>query len=309
VTVLKRHASSCSPQVRETFEPLSYTYRLTGRYGKRSSAPVPVSRYYRPEHVHAFLEPSWYLQHLAALSFPTDQISFVRRYTAIRLVRWVTGSSPSEAAKYLGLPPSHAAPKFAKGERRKFDRALNAIVRDIELAPTSINYQARRTALANWCLTGIEWERFVEYLRPIRGRRDSMRTDELRQNASVFIWARITQGEHHFAPRPILTAQPPQLRRVWQKEQFRIQRELEKPSRSDGFYAAIRPVLINYAAQLAHRIDAGDSSGKTDKKGNGAYGAYLISRTPEFRAAARTALANCTAQVARKIDTGDWPTR
>jgi hypothetical protein len=308
VTVLKRHASSCSPQVREAFEPLSYTYRLTGRYGKKISAPASISRYYRPEYVPAFLEPSWY-RHLAAISIPADKINPVRRYAAIRMVQWVTGSSPSEAARYLGLPPGKAAVGFAKGERRRFDQALNAIVRTLELTPAPVDYQARRTALGNWCLTGLEWERFVESLRPFRGRRDSMRTDELRQQASVFIWVRITQGEHEFAPRPVEAAQPDPVQRAWRHERLRIQRQFEVPPRPNGFYAAIRPVLINYAAQLAHRIDVGDSLGEADKKNNGLYGAYLISRSSEFRAATRTALASYAAQVARKIDTGGWPAR
>jgi hypothetical protein len=58
----------------------------------------------------------------------------------------------------LGLPPGKAAVKIAKGERRRFDQARNAIVRNIELAPVPINYHARRSALDNWCLMGLEWE-------------------------------------------------------------------------------------------------------------------------------------------------------
>jgi hypothetical protein len=112
--------------------------------------------------------------------------------------------------------------KFAKGERPRFDQALNAIVRNIELAPAPINYHARRSALDNWCLMGLEWERFVEYVRPIHGRRDSMRTDPLRQHTSVFIWARITQGEHRFAPRPIETTLPDPIRRIWWRDRLRI---------------------------------------------------------------------------------------
>jgi hypothetical protein len=169
VTVLTRHASLCSPQVKETFEPLSYTYRRSGRYGPRSPGSAPICRYYRPEHIPAFLERRWYLNHLAALPFPAGQIDTVRRYAAIRLVHWVTGSSQSEAASYLGLPPDKATARFAKGERQQLDRALNAIARDIELAPTPINYRARRSALTNWCLSPQDWERFITYLRPIRG--------------------------------------------------------------------------------------------------------------------------------------------
>jgi hypothetical protein len=258
VTVLARHASSCSPQVRETFEPLSYTFRRFGRYGPRYPASAPICRYYRPEYVPAFLENRWYADHLATFSFPAHQIGAMRRYAAARLVQWVIGSSPSEAASYLGLPPDKATAKFPKGERQRVDRALNAIVRDIELAPAAINYRARRSALDNWCLSPEDWERFIRYLRPTRGRRGSLRTDQVRHHASVFIWARITRGEHHFAPGPILAAQPPQVQQAWQEDRLRIQRQIEKPARPDGFYAALLPVLANYAAQLARRIDAGE---------------------------------------------------
>jgi hypothetical protein len=258
VTVLARHASSCSPQVRETFEPLTYTFRRFGRYGPRSSAPAPICRYYRPEHIPAFLEHPWYLHHLAAFSFPTSPINTVRRYAAARLVQWVAGGSISEAAEYLGLPPGKATVNFAKAERRRFDRALGAIVRDIELAPTPINYHARRSALDDWYLAPQDWNRFIKYLRPVQGRRKSQRTDQIRQQASVFIWTRITQGEHHYAPRPIEAAQPHPLQRAWQHEHLRIQRQIEESPRPNGFYAAIRPILVNYAAQLARRIDVGE---------------------------------------------------
>lgn len=227
------------------------------RYGPRQPASAPVCRYYRPEHIPAFLEHRWYVEHLAPLSLHANDSEAMRRYAAARLVRWATGASLSEALDYLGLPPGTTL-QFAHSDRRRLDRALNAIARHIELAPAPINYHGRRAALDNWCLPEADWERFIDYLRPTRGRRDAMRSDSDRQHMSIFIWARITQGEYRYAPRPIEATFPDPVRQVWWRNRLRIQCQLEKPPRPGGFYAAIRPVLVNYAAQLARRIDAGE---------------------------------------------------
>jgi len=70
----------------------------------------------------------------------------------------------------------------------------------------------------------------------------------------MVVWARITHGEHLFAPRPIEDEQPPAVRRAWRLRRgttwFHFQTDRPKPH-----YADLKRLLDAYADQLAARID------------------------------------------------------
>ena len=205
--VFDRHESSCSENLRQAAAPVTRAYRRTGLRGTK--APVRADGY-RPEHIPAFLEQHWYQTHLAPLQLGSRTKS-LRRLGAVLLVQWTAGGAMGDAADFLGINPAggqYAATTatcqwLSNQAPDRFTKALRNIAEDLDPASGLINYRRRREALRNWSLTPGTWHEIITSLPPVPGPVRPSLDDRKRQEASAFIWARITGGEPLFAPRPI----------------------------------------------------------------------------------------------------------
>jgi hypothetical protein len=209
--IVDRHASSCSPVLRDAAEPLIRGYRRqSGPHSPK--APARSGSGYRPENIPAFLEDAWFKRHLAQLGCKNRLSRVLRRTAAATLVQWSAGGSLGDAAAYLGINPKGR--QFAPtGDlyqwldsawvRPRFTTALNDLAASLSAAPGLINYQRRREALQTWSLHPGTWTEIFSQLPPVPGPVQPTFDDRKRQEASAFIWARVTQGELRFAPRPI----------------------------------------------------------------------------------------------------------
>jgi hypothetical protein len=77
--------------------------------------------------------------------------------------------------------------------------------------------------------------------------------DRKRQEASAFIWARVTQGEPRFAPRPIEAQQPQHAQRQWLLRRGTTWHHLTRQAPL-AHYAALRELLNHHADLLATKI-------------------------------------------------------
>jgi len=256
----------CSAGLRQAVEPLLRTFTRTDSKPHGRRAPTRRTRF-GPQHIPQFLHDDWYARHFRHLTGINPKL--LRRTAAIRLVQMVAGGSMGEAADYLGIPPAsiqhgrvysgaghvHAWAR-ARPDPRAFDAALHALADELNAATNLIDYQRRRDALRTWCLDTDTWQQLTSRLPLTPGPIQPDLGDRKRQCASVVVWARITQGEHLFAPHPIEEEQPPAVRRAW-----RLRRDttwfLFQTDRPKRHYADLRKLLDAYADQLAERIDAG----------------------------------------------------
>jgi hypothetical protein len=117
-----------------------------------------------------------------------------------------------------------------------------------------VDYYRRRTALHDWFLDETTWHQLTSQLPPTPGPVQPVLDDRKRQDASVFVWTRVTQGEHLFAPRPIETRQPPPIQDNWARRRNTAWFQLTRPDPM-RHYADLRNLLIPYAQQLAASID------------------------------------------------------
>ena len=193
-----------------------------------------------------------------------------RRTAAATLVQWTAGGSIGDAAHYLGFnpgggqyaPTSDLARWLAALEPDQFTRALREITLRLDQASSLVNYQRRRQMLQDWALTESEWNDIISRLPPVPGPNQPILDDRKRQEASAFVWARATQGEPRFAPRPIETSQPDPVRRVWTNRRANTWHRLDCPGRI-VHYTELRSLLIEHADQLARDIDDARDKGLT----------------------------------------------
>ncbi len=257
--VLARHESSCSKALREAVEPATRAYRR--RTGSHSPKAPARTGGYRPEHIPAFLEHGWYQQHLAPLEY-RHAAKILRRAGAATLVQWAAGGSLGDAATFLGINPKGGQYAFTRNFYRwldghgqaRFTAALKDLAADLDTEPGPLDYQHRRHALRNWCLSEDTWDEIITLLPPVPGPVQPTLDDRKRQEASAFVWARVTQGEPLFAPRPIEADQPAHVRKAWLHRRSNTWSQLSRPDPL-AHYAALRKLLTQHADQLATRID------------------------------------------------------
>lgn len=268
--ILARHRRSCPPQLRESLEPGAREYPSTG--GSRSTTAPSRTGGYRPEHIPALLEQHWHDEHLARLGNPGQLSLSMRRAGSILLVQWAAGGSMADAADYLGIlrerprtPPKHDRehtraryyPRWLSShDTEDFADALRALADRLDAAPSLIDYQRRRDALRDWSLSTDDWQEIASRLPPAP-RKQPLMDDRQRQEASAFTWARITQGEPRFAPRPIEALQPEHVRTEWRTRRSAAWGLLNHTGRSPH-YASLRKILIEHANRLADAIDHGE---------------------------------------------------
>ncbi len=256
--VFDRHESSCSENLRQAAAPVTRAYRRTGFRGTK--APVRADGY-RPEHIPAFLEQHWYQKHLAPLQ-PGSRTKPLRRLGAVLLVQQAAGGAMGDAADFLGINPAggqYAATTatcqwLSNQAPDRFTKALRDIAESLDLASSLTDYRRRREALRNWSLTPAAWHEIITSLPPVPGPVRPNLDDRKRQEASAFIWARITGGEPLFAPRPIEAGQPDHVRRAWLLRRGTTWFQLARPDPLNH-YAALRARLNQHADQIAKKID------------------------------------------------------
>ncbi|MEU9302328.1 TniQ family protein [Streptomyces sp. NPDC048269] len=258
--LLARHEHECSERLREAAQPVTRAFR---KVGGSQGTRAPVRDDYQPEHVPAFLEHDWYQRHLARFSGHAPK--FLRRAAAVQLVQWSMGGSQSDAASFLGINPSQVQFKVASEPRfwvqagcdpTQLDAALRELASGLGSHPHMlVDYRQRREALQDWALDRTTWIALINKMPPLPGSIRPDFDDRKRQEASVFIWTQVTQGEHLFAPRTIAARQPSDVRRRWAQRRSTTWFQLIRPDPL-RHYADLRKVLSDYARQLTGDIDS-----------------------------------------------------
>jgi hypothetical protein len=173
--------------------------------------PIRTTRY-KPEHIAEFLQDDWYQRFFAPLRGINPL--HLRRAAAIHLCQIAAGGSVANAAQFLGIPAASAQQSVRRQRAwatnspdiRQFETALHKLADELDSAPHLIDYKRRREALSRWRIDPDTWN----LLATRHGVTAAFATkgesgDRQRQVA----WARITQGEHQLAPRPICERLPP----------------------------------------------------------------------------------------------------
>jgi len=258
--VLNRYRSECSPALRTIGERLTGPSQLLPRpRGKKAPARAGG---YRPEHIPALLDERWYLEHFSDSG--TWLPATIRRTGAMLLVRRASGWSLFDAARFLGIPFSernpHALPEGLRVYLREHGpdalaAALDALADRLDATPGLVDYRRRRHALHEWCLDQDAWQEIVSRLPPHRRGKPVDMDDRNRQEASVYVWCRVTQGEARNAPRPIAAAQPEGVRRAWVKQRKNTWTGFTRPG-SSQHYTGLRKLLIEHADAIARDIDS-----------------------------------------------------
>jgi hypothetical protein len=132
--------------------------------------------------------------------------------------------------------------------------ALLSLAAQLDDTPGLVNYRNRRQAMQGWSLGPEAWQYLTSRLPPVPGPIQPVLDDRKRQEASAFVWARVTQGEPRFAPRPIEAGQPEPVRRDWAVHRANTWGKLARPGRI-VHYAELRKLLIEHVDHLAARID------------------------------------------------------
>jgi hypothetical protein len=256
-----RNEDGCSQHLRQATEPLVRAFRRTGGRPQGTKAPVRTGGF-QPEHIAAYLQQDWHDKHFSG--FVGINIKILRRTAAVRLVQMVAGGSLGDAAEFLGINPDGTQYKQASDVRLwgdirpnqlSFETALHTLADELNLAGKLVDYDRRRTALRDWFLDEITWQRLISQLPPIPGPVQPVLDDRKRQDASIFIWTRITQGEHLFAPHPIETHQPLTIQDNWARRRNTTWFQLTRPDPL-RHYTDLRNLLISHAQQLAASIDS-----------------------------------------------------
>ncbi|MFE7568452.1 hypothetical protein ACFU76_16060 [Streptomyces sp. NPDC057539] len=146
----------------------------------------------------------------------------------------------------------------------RFAKSLRDMAQDLDLAGDLIDYRRQREALRDWSLDLDTWHEIITSLPPVPGPVRPNLDDRKRQEASAFVWARVTGGEPLFAPRPIEADQTDDVRRAWFLRRASTWFQLGRPDPL-GHYAALRDHLNQHADQIAKRIEASHSIARTER--------------------------------------------
>jgi hypothetical protein len=256
--VIDRHRSACSPAMAEAADSATRSYRkISGPHSTKAPSRTGV---YQPEHIPALLEQPWHDEHLTGLGYRGT--TTMRRAGSVLLVQWAAGGSLGDAARYLGIPTGRSqhsfGPELARWLRdhgtRDFMTALLSLAAQLDDTPGLVNYHNRRQAMSRWCLAPETWQELTSRLPPVPGPHQPELGDRKRQEASAFVWARVTQGEPRFAPRPIEASQPQPIRSDWALRRASTWHKIARPGRF-VHYAELRKLLIEHSDHLARGID------------------------------------------------------
>lgn len=254
---ISRADPPCSNGLQAAADPLLRTFSRTG--GRRD--PVLRPERWGPENIPAILPEPWFTSHFT----PIDGVNtkFARRAASLRLVQMTAGGSLGEAARFLGIgstdvawpgAAAYAATGRIHAGQHAFNTALKALARDLDASATPlVNYQRRRQALHTWCISEDNWAKITARLPSSPGPQQPDLGDRKRQVASVYVWTRVTSGEHIFAPRPIETTQPPN---PWyHQSQWTAVWKMLDQGHPGTHYPSLKAELDDLATSLAKTID------------------------------------------------------
>jgi hypothetical protein len=130
--------------------------------------------------------------------------------------------------------------------------ALRNLAEDLDADAHPVDYRHRRQAMREWSMNPRDWQEITDQLPPAPGTPMHV-NDRTRQDASVFIWTRVTLGEARFAPRPIEIAQPGPVQKLWRGTRAETGAKLVSPPSSR--WTVLQTLLTGYADRLAAEID------------------------------------------------------
>lgn len=145
----------------------------------RSPRPQPVR--FGIQHIPQHLLPEWHTEHLAHITDVKPQL--LRRATAARLAQICVGGHATEAAELLGIPYYASENALAVVKQKLQGQAADAF-------DTAIQRDEWETLIA-----GLPTQPISGPVRPYIDWGESKRL-----LASVWVWVRITHGEHVLAP-------------------------------------------------------------------------------------------------------------
>ncbi|WP_420312220.1 TniQ family protein [Streptomyces sp. YS-B37] len=254
-----RRQAGCSPRLADAVAPL--TRAVHGRPAQNAT-PTHGWGGLEPRHVPAYLPQSWFDSYFAHSATKSGRL--LRRNASVRLAQLTLGGSLDEAAAFLGIPTKPRAGSETAHVHRwahtqvdpfDFDNALEALADSLTYDVSRlVDYQLRREALKDWRLDLPTWHELTARM-PVTSTTPAKYDDLKRQVASIFVWSRITQGEHQFAPRPMEAEQGSRTQTWWGQRRNTMWCLLTNPGVSPH-YTAPRNLLIEYADafDVAYRI-------------------------------------------------------
>lgn len=236
--------------------------------------PVIVSPPPRPvrfgvDHIPQHLLAEWYEQYFARFTIHVKP-RLLRRAAAARLAQICVGGHPADAGRQLGLPRAASVNALTvvrdhlpSRARHAFEAGIEALADQLNTASMRANYGNRRHALAAWSLSTRDWavmtgdlQQRPEYSKASRWPSSPYLDwgERKRILASTWVWVRITEGEHLFAPaiRPHLD----QTRSTQKVDRTIFTRwRFISAEHPQGHWAELRERLDTYADQLTTQID------------------------------------------------------
>ncbi|SFH09992.1 TniQ protein [Streptomyces mirabilis] len=255
---------ACSDGLLRALAPVLQTYARS-RLPRAVKKPIrKVS--YRVDNIPQFLQCDWYENYFGGMD--GIAVSAIRRTAALRLCQIAVGGSLHNAASMLDFPlTAEGKHRAADGAKRvhqwarqrpdpgEFEEAVHSLADYLDQCDSLIDYRRRRNALRNWCIPENVWREIASRIpepenaghRPELGERK-------RQTASIVVWARLSEGEHVFAPHPIRNRQDPKNRNAWRLSDYAFWARIQQGT-TRQVDDQLLALLDQYIAHLAPIID------------------------------------------------------
>jgi hypothetical protein len=262
----------CSPALRAAVGPAVGARHVikeatSGANPSRLRPPPRAESRYSIAHVPAYLPAAWHEEHLAPLAGLAPE-QLLRRAAAICLARTCTAARYPRLGELLGIPPGSAKSTVktvhrrleAAGQETAFEAAVDTLANMLDTATVRTDYGSRRHALRGWVISPGQWRQLTAGLPAHREARADW-GERKRMLASVWVWTRVTGGEHLFVPAVMADfAAPPSQQPGGRGRLTYI--DLRWPhlaTGTRGHYSELRQRLNDYADELAANIDSNHS--------------------------------------------------
>ncbi|MGH3287169.1 MAG: TniQ family protein [Streptosporangiaceae bacterium] len=259
----------CSPALRAAVGPAVGARHVikeataAGNPSRLHPPPQPAALY-SIVHVPAYLPAAWHAEHFAPLAGLAPE-QLLRRAAAVCLARTCTAASYPRLGELLGIPPGSAKSTIkavhrrleAAGQETAFEAAVDALAAMLDTAAVRTDYGSRRHALRNWVISPGQWNWLTAGL-PAHREAHADWGERKRMLASVWVWTRVTGGEHLFAPAVMADPAAPRSQQPGGRDRLTYI-DLRWPhlaTGTRGHYSELRQRLNDYADELAASIDS-----------------------------------------------------